>query len=171
MKDFSHPGRKEMVLANINKGIEVTATISKNEWKYFADLEMNLDDNIPPILCNIDEINQVILNLIVNAAHAINEKMIKLAINEKGKISIKSSMDEQYILLEISDTGTGIPPEIKDKIFDPFFTTKEVGKGTGQGLSIVHNIITKNHGGSITVDTVPLQGTTFKMKIPIKKAG
>ncbi|QQS36951.1 MAG: PAS domain S-box protein [Ignavibacteriales bacterium] len=169
MKDFSHPGKKEMVLGNINNGIEVTATISKNEWKYIAELELDLDSNLPLVLCNIDEINQVILNLIVNAAQAINEKMINNKMSGKGKILIKTFQDADNINIEISDTGTGIPNEIKDKIFDPFFTTKEVGKGTGQGLSIVHNIIIKNHKGAITVESVLNSGTTFKVKLPVNK--
>jgi two-component system, NtrC family, sensor kinase len=167
MKDFSHPGQNEKVLADINHGIEVTAAISRNEWKYFADLELNLNGNMPPVLCNIDEINQVILNMIVNAAHAIQDRRSKNNIEDKGKITITTSVENEFVLLEIKDTGSGIPDEIKQKIFDPFFTTKEVGKGTGQGLAIAHTIIIKNHNGTIDVDSDLNQGTTFRIRIPV----
>ena len=168
MKDFSHPGQKEKVMADINHGIEVTATLSKNEWKYYAELELNLDKNIPMVFCNIDEINQVILNLIVNGAHAIHEKMDKTKNNEKGKIKISTTLEIESVSIEVSDTGVGIPADIKERIFDPFFTTKEVGKGTGQGLAITHNIIIRNHNGSICVESVIGVGTTFRIKIPVK---
>ncbi len=167
MKDFSHPGQKEKVMADLNRGIEVTSTISKNEWKYYADLELNLDESIPLVFCNIDEINQVVLNMIVNAAHAIQEKINKTGNTEKGIIKISTSLENDSVLLEISDTGMGIPTDIRGKIFDPFFTTKEVGKGTGQGLAIAHNIIITNHKGSINVDSVNDKGTTFRIKIPV----
>lgn len=169
MKDFSHHGQNEKIMADINRGIEVTATISKNEWKYYADLELKLAENLPQVYCNIDEINQVILNMIVNAAHAIQEKQIKNNINEKGKIVISTYATMKEVIIEITDTGNGIPPHIKEKIFDPFFTTKEVGKGSGQGLAIAHNIIIKNHQGSIFVDSVPGVGTTFNIQLPIDK--
>jgi two-component system, NtrC family, sensor kinase len=170
MKDFSHPGQKEKVVADLNHGIEVTSVISKNEWKYSADLELNLDKSIPDVYCNIDEINQVILNMIVNAAHAITEKMTQNDEKGKGKIIISTKVKEQYVVIEISDTGSGIPQEIKDRIFDPFFTTKEVGKGTGQGLSIAHNIIVNNHKGSIKVDSTVGVGTNFIISIPYKES-
>lgn len=169
MKDFSHHGQNEKIMADINRGIEVTATISKNEWKYYADLELKLAENLPQVYCNIDEINQVVLNMIVNAAHAIQEKQIKNNINEKGKIVISTYATMKEVIIEITDTGNGIPPHIKEKIFDPFFTTKEVGKGSGQGLAIAHNIIIKNHQGSIFVDSVPGVGTTFNIQLPIDK--
>jgi two-component system, NtrC family, sensor kinase len=167
MKDFSHPGQKEKIMADINHGINVTSTISKNEWKYYADLVLNLDESIPAVYCNIDEVNQVILNMIVNAAHAIQEKMNKTGNKEKGKIEVSTLSENDFVIISIGDTGNGIPPEIKERIFDPFFTTKEVGKGTGQGLAIAHNIIVKNHCGTINVESVTGEGTTFKIKLPV----
>jgi len=166
MKDFAHPEQREKIYADLNHGIEVTAAISKNEWKYVADLEMKLDPNLPAISCIPDEINQVILNLIINAVHAI-----QLAIQKdsglKGQIIIETKHDAQNVELKISDTGTGIKQEHLSRIFDPFFTTKEVGKGTGQGLSIAHDIIVNKHKGSITVESVYGKGTAFIIQLPI----
>jgi PAS domain S-box-containing protein len=164
MKDFSHPGQKEKSFSNINNGIEVTVKLSVSEWKYLADLELQLDDSIPPVYCIINELNQVILNMIVNAAHSIEAKN---DIDNKGKITISTSAEKEYVVLRISDTGTGIEASIRERVFDPFFTTKEVGKGTGQGLTIAHNIIVKNHGGKIKLDSVVGEGSTFTIKLPI----
>ena len=146
--------------------MEVTATISKNEWKYIADLETDLEPNLPPVNCVIDEINQVLLNMIVNAAHAIKEAR-KDANSPKGKIIIKTRRNGDYVDIHITDTGTGIPASIINRIFDPFFTTKEVGKGTGQGLALAHDIIVKRHKGVIKVDTEVGKGTTFIIHLPI----
>ena len=167
MKDFSHPGQKEKVMADINHGIEVTSIISKNEWKYCADIELKLAKNLPPVFCNVDEINQVILNMIINAAHAIQDKSKQLANDEKGKIIISTGFENSNVIITIADNGLGIPDEIKDKIFNPFFTTKEVGKGTGQGLSIAHNIIAKNHGGQISLESIAGKGTKFFISLPV----
>lgn len=166
LKDFAHPSAKEKSLSDINHGIEVTAIISKNQWKYVADLETKLDPDLPYISCLLDEINQVILNMIINAAHAIQERYG----NEpeiKGKIIIETRRTDEYIEILTEDNGTGIKSENLNKIFDPFFTTKEVGKGTGQGLSIVHDIIVKKHNGSISVDSEYGKGTVFSIKLPI----
>ncbi|MDP3685081.1 MAG: ATP-binding protein, partial [Ignavibacteria bacterium] len=128
--------------------------------------EMNLDPNLPAISCIPDEINQVILNLIINAVHAI-----QLAIGKdsgvKGKILIETKQDASSVELRITDTGTGIKQENLSRIFDPFFTTKEVGKGTGQGLSIAHDIIVNKHKGSISVESVYGKGATFIIQLPI----
>jgi PAS domain S-box-containing protein len=169
MKDFSHPGLKEKVLSDINRGIEITSIISKNEWKYVAELELNLDDTLPPVFCNIDEINQVVLNMIVNGAHAIKEKNDSSQ-SQKGKITIFTELNFENVEIKITDTGAGIKSENISRIFNPFFTTKEVGKGTGQGLAIAHNIIVNNHKGEILVDSVLGEGTTFTIKIPINGA-
>lgn len=166
MKDFAHPEQREKTFTDLNHGIQVTAAISKNEWKYNSDLEMNLDPNLPAISCIPDEINQVILNLIINAVHAI-----QLAIGKdsgiKGKILIETKQHASSVELKISDTGTGIKQENLSRIFDPFFTTKEVGKGTGQGLSIAHDIIVNKHKGSISVESVYGKGATFIIQLPI----
>lgn len=164
MKQFSHPGTGEKKLLNINQCIKDTITVSRNEWKYVAELEVDLDAELPSAMCHANEINQVILNMIVNAAHAI-EKTIEDGTQSKGKITIKTFAAADNVILEISDTGSGIPQEVVDKIFDPFFTTKEPGKGTGQGLSIAYNVIQK-HEGAITVETTEGEGTTFRVQLP-----
>ncbi|MCX7874610.1 MAG: PAS domain S-box protein [Melioribacteraceae bacterium] len=166
MKDFAHPGNKQMAYADINRGIEVTATISKNEWKYYSDLKLELDKNLPLVYCLIDEINQVILNMIINSAHAIEEKF-RNSKEKLGIIKISTTQEGDYVLINISDNGNGINPTIINRIFDPFFTTKEVGKGTGQGLSIAHDIIVNKHKGLITVKSDFGIGTTFTIKLPI----
>jgi PAS domain S-box-containing protein len=166
MKDFAHPGVKEKTYSNINQGIEVTAEISKNEWKYVADLELNLSGNLPLVYCLQDELNQVVLNMIINSSHAIEEKIGKGNSN-KGKITIETYQEDTSAVIVVSDTGAGIKESIISKIFDPFFTTKEVGKGTGQGLAIVHDLIVNKHGGTITVDSNPDTGTKFLIKLPI----
>lgn len=166
MREFSHPSEKEKKLSDINHGIETTIVISRNEWKYCAELETDLDDELPLVYCQIDEINQVILNMIVNAAQAIQEKLPQGS-EQKGKILVSTRKHENKVLITVQDTGSGIPAEIRARIFDPFFTTKGVGKGTGQGLSMAHNIIVKKHQGIICVDSDPGVGTVFTIELPI----
>ncbi len=167
VKEFSHEGAKEKVFADLNKSIESTVMISRNEWKYVAELELALDENLPPVKCVIDEINQVLLNITVNAAQAIAEKLGSRP-EKKGKILITTEHDDKYATIKISDTGTGIPKENLDKIFDPFFTTKEVGKGTGQGLAIAHDIIVKKHKGILKVESTLGKGSAFIIKLPLE---
>lgn len=166
MKDFAHPGKKEMKPADINKAVEVTATISRNEWKYVAELETDLQPGLPFVYCVIDEINQVLLNMIVNAAQAIKEAQITNSLI-KGKIAVTTKVDGGNVSISLSDNGIGIPKTMIDKIFEPFFTTKEVGKGTGQGLAIAYNIIVNKHKGTIEVDSEEGKGTVFTIRLPI----
>ncbi len=166
MKDFAHPGKKEKKATDINKGIEGTILISGNEWKYVADLESDLEPRLPPVYCLIDEINQVVLNMILNAAQAVREAVEKGSLS-RGKIKVKTQSKKGHVEIIVSDNGAGIPQEIIDKIYDPFFTTKEVGKGTGQGLSIAHDIIVNKHGGSIRVKSEVGSGTKFTIRLPI----
>ncbi len=166
MKDFSHPGKVSKSLTCINNCIDVSTAISKNAWKYFAELELRLDENIPKVICNAQEINQVLLNIIVNSAQAI-EEAIKSGYIKKGHILIETNQVEESIEIKISDNGIGIKKENLEKIFDMFFTTKEVGKGTGQGLAISYDIIINKHGGKIEVDSKFTQGTTFRIYLPL----
>ena len=168
MKNFAHPSSKQKALSNINQGVDVTVIISKNEWKYVAELETKLDPNLPLIHCTIDEINQVILIMIVNAANAIEEAIDK-ATGKQGKITIETKSDKDFVYIIMQDTGKGIPHEIQSRIFDPFFTTKEVGKGTGQGLAIAHDIIVNKHGGEILLESEVGKGTTFTLKLPLRQ--
>ncbi len=163
MKSFSHPA-KEMTAADLNKAIESTVTVSRNEWKYVAELETAFDPDMPLVDCLVGDINQVVLNIIVNAAHAIAACH---GDGEKGRILVATRAIDDVAEIVISDDGGGIPESIRDRIFDPFFTTKPVGKGTGQGLSLAHNVVTQKHDGTITVDSVEGIGTTFTIRIPI----
>lgn len=168
MKSFSHPGSHEKTVANVNESINNTINVARNEWKYLADLETDLDDSLPDVLCFPGELNQVILNMIVNAAHAIEDKHGPQ--KGKGLIKIGTAAKDGFVEIHIEDNGAGIPDHVVKKIFDPFFTTKEVGKGSGQGLSIAYNVIYEKHGGSISVDSVPGEGTTFVIKLPLELA-
>lgn len=169
MREFSHPSEKEKKPADINHGIETTIVISRNEWKYVADLETDLDPTLPLVTCQIDEINQVVLNMIVNAAQAIQEKLPKGS-GEKGMITIRTRRAEKHAQIIIEDTGRGVPEELRTRIFDPFFTTKGVGKGTGQGLSMAHNIIVNKHQGQIKLDSVVGEGAIFTIELPLDES-
>jgi|GEM_PF-6255186 len=166
MKEFSHPGQKEMIYIDLNRMLESTATVSRNEWKYVAELELDLDPALPPIKA-LPELNQVFLNLIVNAAHAIGDKLGKGS-SDKGSIRIESRLCGNEARVRICDSGGGIPPEIRKRIFDPFFTTKEVGKGTGQGLAISHDIVTAKLKGRIEVESEDGQGSCFTVALPVE---
>jgi PAS domain S-box-containing protein len=166
MKEFSHPGPVEKLPLDINRAIESTILVSKNEWKYVAEVTTELDHAIPPVPCVAGEFNQVILNLIVNAAHAISD--VVRGTNEKGAIHISTKGNGSYAEVRISDTGCGIPEAIQSKVFDPFFTTKPVGQGTGQGLAIAHSVIVQKHRGTITLESKPGQGTTLTIKLPLE---
>lgn len=168
MKDFAHPGQKQKTLSDINKGIEVTSTISKNEWKYIADLTLSLEPNLPLVPVILDEINQVVLNMIVNSTHAIEDRM-KEDPSIKGEITITTRSSGKYVEILIKDNGGGIPKEKISRIFDPFYTTKEVGKGTGQGLAIAHNIIVNQHNGKISATSAEDKGTTMIIQLPLEE--
>ncbi|WP_417845338.1 two-component system sensor histidine kinase NtrB [Thalassospira povalilytica] len=163
MKEFSHPGGTEKTTTDINRVLSNVIVISRNEWKHYADVVEKFDPEIPHIPCYINEVNQVFLNLIVNAVQAIQEAGRKPS---EGEIVVKTTSLDDSILISISDNGTGIDKENRSKIFNPFFTTKEVGKGTGQGLSITHDIVTVRHGGRIWFETQVGKGTTFHVLLP-----
>jgi len=166
MKEFSHPGGKEKTAADLNKAIESTTTVAHNEWKYVANLKLDLDPNLPLVPCFIGEFNQVILNLVVNAAHAISD-VVKQHPDTKGTITLQTQPDGDSVVVRVSDTGTGIPEVHRRRIFEPFFTTKDVGKGSGQGLTIVYSTIVKKHGGTVTFETEMGKGTTFIIRLPV----
>jgi PAS domain S-box-containing protein len=169
IKEFSHPGPLEKTPLNINRAIESTVLVCRNEWKYVADLTLNLDPDVPLVLCVAGDFNQVILNLIVNAAHAIGDVVAATA-GTKGRIEVSTHRNEEWAEIRVMDTGAGIPEEVRPSIFNPFFTTKAVGKGTGQGLAIAHNVIVQKHGGAITFETQIGVGTTFLVRLPIGEA-
>ena len=167
MKIFAHPGGSEKEPIDINKEIEKTIIITRNEWKYVAELKTDFDTALPTVPCHRAEFNQVILNLIVNAAHAIADAKTNNS-SEKGTITISSNYDENAAQIRISDTGAGIPEQIRHRIFDLFFTTKEPGRGTGQGLAIAHSVIVDKHDGTIEIETEENKGTTFVIRLPIE---
>ncbi|MFC1782993.1 PAS domain S-box protein [Planctomycetota bacterium] len=165
MKEFAHPSAKEKTAIDINNIIESTITVCRNEWKYVADMQTDFDPDLELVPCLPGEFNQVILNMIVNAAYAISDLMGDGA-QEKGVITIKTGMNGDWAEIRVSDSGSGIPEEIRSKIFDPFFTTKKVGQGTGQGLAIAYDVIVNKHGGTITCETEVGKGTTFIICLP-----
>lgn len=169
MKEFAHPGQDEMTPVDINRALESTIAVSTNEWKYVAKVETRFDETAPCVMAMAVELNQVFLNILVNAAHTIDDFNRKHGVAQ-GIISVSSKQLANCVEVTISDTGTGIPDSVKQRIFDPFFTTKDVGKGTGQGLSIAHSVIVKKHGGRLWCESPDGCGTTFFIQIPLAKA-
>jgi PAS domain S-box-containing protein len=169
VKGFTHPEQNEKSLFSINSIIKDTVNVSRNEWKYEAEINLHLDENIPNIKCFPVRLNQVFLNLLVNSAQAIHEQHEGVENYEKGKIDIHTTCDQQNLIITVSDTGSGIPLEIQNKIFDPFFTTKEVGVGTGQGLALTYDFIVIKHNGTIDVNSDPGKGTQFIITLPIEE--
>jgi len=167
MKNFAYRDAQSAKRPNdLNQAIRSTTVVATNEWKYHAELDLQLQEGIPMVPCNIGEINQVVLNLIVNGAHAIRDRFKE---GTKGNLVVSSRHypDHDCVIIAIADNGGGIPQEVQTRIFEPFFTTKEVGVGTGQGLAIAHNVIVKSHGGQIWFDSKDGQGTTFYIKLPM----
>ncbi|MBL9188455.1 MAG: response regulator [Opitutaceae bacterium] len=169
MKEFSHPGTAEKTPIDLNHAIDSTLTVATTEWKYVAELVTDFDASLPPVPCLPGEFNQVILNLVVNACHAITDVVGPNAAG-KGTITLSTRRDGEWAEVRVRDSGTGIPEHARARIFDPFFTTKGVGKGTGQGLAIAHAVIVEKHGGTIHFETEMGQGTTFIIRIPLQPA-
>ena len=167
MKNFAYRDAESAKRNNdLNQAIRSTVVVATNEWKYHAELDLQLQEDLPPVPCNIGEVNQVVLNLIVNGAHAIRDRITE---GQKGNIvvSTRHYADAQCVVIAIADNGGGIPVKVQERIFEPFFTTKEVGVGTGQGLAIAHNVIVKSHHGQIWFDSKEGIGTTFYIKLPM----
>ncbi len=163
MKEFSHPGTTTKTATDINRAIDNTLTVSRNAWKHVTEVECRFDPMLPPVQCHTGEMNQVFLNLILNAAQAIESSGKQLP----GRIVITTSHCSDQVEIRIEDSGTGIPASIRERIFDPFFTTKAVGKGTGQGLAICRDVVVVKHGGSLTVGGVEGEGAVFTVRLPI----
>jgi two-component system NtrC family sensor kinase len=167
MKEFSHADQEEKSRVDLNRAIASTLVIARTEYKYVADVQTEFANELPLVTCHGGQINQVVLNLVVNAAHAIEE--VVRGTGKKGLIKVKTHVEGAEVVISVSDTGRGIPEAIRSRIFDPFFTTKEVGKGTGQGLSIAHNVI-KAHGGKLEFVTEIGKGTTFLVRLPLDES-
>jgi signal transduction histidine kinase len=166
MKDFAHADQTQMAQVDLNRAIASTLVVARSEYKPVAEVETNFGE-IPPVTCHGGQINQVVLNIVVNAAHAIADKVQRTG--AIGKITVSTRVENEHVVIAIGDTGAGIPEAIRARIFDPFFTTKEVGRGTGQGLSIAHNVIVKGHGGAMDFITELGKGTTFFVRLPLTK--
>ncbi len=168
MKEFSHPGTKEFVDFDLNHAIESTLTVGRSEWKYVAQVERDLDPNLPKVPCLPGEINQVLLNVLVNAAHAVKSRL-SVERERPGVIRIGTRVRGGCVEITISDNGCGIPKEHFKRIFEPFFTTKPVGTGTGQGLAMAWSVVVGKHGGAIDVTSEVGLGTTFVLRLPIRR--
>ena len=166
MKEFSHPGTAEKAPTNLNHAVETTLTISANIWRHAATIDLALDPDLPSVNCHLGEINQVILNLVVNAAHAISD-FRKDPADPLGVIRIETGAKDGFAEIRISDTGGGIPEHVRHRIFEPFFTTKEVGRGTGQGLTLARSMIVEKHAGTLSFTTEVGKGTTFVIGLPL----
>jgi two-component system NtrC family sensor kinase len=166
MKEFSHPAT-ERTLYDLNHAIASTITIASNEWKRVAELQSNFDPELPPVPVMPSAFNQVILNILVNAAHAIGARIVEMP-QTQGIIRVSTLKLPEWAEIRIEDNGCGIPEKIRNRIFDPFFTTKPVGQGTGQGLAIAHDVIVHKHHGTIGVESVPEGGTTFILRVPLE---
>lgn len=164
MKAFSHPGTQDKSMANLNEMLSSASIVSRNRWKFVAEMQLELDPQAPEVLCHPAELNQVWLNLIVNAADAIAENHPE---GELGKIWLRSYFEQEQLVIECEDTGGGMPDSIVQRVFDPFFTTKDVGKGTGQGLAIAHDIVVNRHGGTFEVESTEGQGSLFRVCLPL----
>jgi PAS domain S-box-containing protein len=167
-KEFSHPGSEEKRAINLNQAIESTITVARHVWKYCAEVVTEFDTALPLVPCLVGEFNQVMLNLIVNSAHAISDVIAERGTTEKGTITIGTRQEGPWATISVADTGAGIPLEIQSRVFEPFFTTKEVGKGTGQGLALAHVAIVKRHQGQLSFESKVGQGTTFFVRLPLE---
>ncbi len=166
MKQFSHPSGENPEFNDINDAIKNTVSVASNEWKYVADVQLELAEDLPNVPCFLDELNQVILAMIVNSSHAIEAKYGKDA-DEKGTITLATRFTDENAIITLEDDGNGMPNNVAEKVFDPFFTTKAVNEGTGQGLAIAHNIIVDRHHGSISVQSQQGEGTVFIITLPL----
>jgi len=164
MEEFSNPETTEMLAIDFNQEIDSVLTVVRDKWKYVATIEADFDESLPPVFCLPDEIRQIILNLVNNAALAIEQTKS----SELGLIGITTTLEEEFAVIRVVDTGAGIPADIQDSIFDPYFTTREDGSGIGQGLSTSLSFI-KKHNGKISFETKPGRGTTFIVKLPLKQ--
>jgi signal transduction histidine kinase len=167
LKEFAHPDGPSAIAADLNRALESTLIMARNEYKFVADIDAQFGD-LPPVVCHGGDLNQVFLNLIVNAAHAIGD--VVAPTGGRGTIRLHTFVEGNDAVITIGDTGSGIPADIQARIFDPFFTTKGVGKGTGQGLAIARAIVVDKHKGTLTFETEPGVGTTFRICVPIAGA-
>ena len=168
MKEFARPSHEEMVPVDLNRAIETTLSVASHEYRYVAELVTELGE-LPLVTCHPGDINQVVLNIVVNAAHAIADRVA--GTDRKGRLGVRTWREADRAVIAISDTGGGIPESIRGSVFEPFFTTKELGRGAGQGLALAWSIVKHKHGGDLTFETAVGEGTTFVVKLPIDGGG
>ena len=168
MKEFAHPDGEGKTQSDINRAVQNVLVVARNEFKLVADIETHFAQ-LPLVVCQISEVNQVLLNLLVNAAHAVSDAV--QGTEHRGRITVRTGQEAENVVISIEDTGGGIPEAIRDRIFDPFFTTKEVGRGTGQGLAISRSVVVDKHFGTLTFETELGRGTTFHIRLPIDGVG
>jgi signal transduction histidine kinase len=166
MKDYSHPSKKEKQYENLHPALDSVVTITHNAAKNIATITKHFDPDLPDIYCNINELRQVFLNLVINAIQAI--EAVYSETHKMGEIVISTKRSNDFAIITFADTGHGVPEEIRDQIFDPFFTTKEVGQGSGQGLNICYDIIVNKHKGIIEVGNIEDSGAVFTVRLPIQ---
>lgn len=166
LREFAQPDCPEQADADLNKALLSVVTVARSELERMADVETALGD-LPPVRCHQGDLNQVFLQLLINAAHAIADR----GDGQRGRIRLSTHVEDRYAVLRVSDTGCGIPESIRGRVFDPFFTTKDVGRGTGQGLALARSIVVDKHGGSIDFNTRVGRGTTFTVRLPIDRVG
>jgi len=166
LKEFGHPGTVEMAPTDLDHAIVNTVAVARSEWRHIAEVRV-LAGGLPPVVCHAASMNQVFLNLLVNAAEAVRDRVQDTG--EKGSIEIRTSVEGSNVHVSIRDTGTGIPESVRARVFDPFFTTREVGRGTGQGLAIARSIVVEKHGGTLSFETECGKGTTFHVLLPLRR--
>jgi signal transduction histidine kinase len=167
LQEFAHPNGGQQGAVDLNRAVQSAAAICRSQWKQVAELVTDLDPRMPPLRCPPDDVHQILINLLINAAHAIEEKLGE-APTEKGTITVRTRRRDGWADIRVEDTGTGIPEEARQRVFDRFFTTKQPGRGTGQGLAIVRSLVVDQHGGTITFTTQLGRGTAFIVRIPIQ---
>jgi signal transduction histidine kinase len=169
MRQFSHPGGGEKTWFDLNAAVRDAILVSRNEWKDVAELTMDLDPELPSVCGLPQELGQVFLNLVLNAAQAIEETRGERT-GPVGTITVRTTRQDEFVTVSVADSGPGIPEEVRGRIFEPFFTTKEVGKGTGQGLSLAYAVV-ERHGGDISFHSSPGAGAEFAVRLPIDDPG
>jgi PAS domain S-box-containing protein len=169
LKEFSHPGSATKLPVDLNKIAENAVTVCRHEWKYVADLTTDFAPGLRPVPCIADQVGQVILNLVINAAHSIGDTL-KTRNRERGQITVRTRSSDTHSIIEIQDDGTGISEHVRSHLFEPFFTTKPIGKGTGQGLALVRTIVEANHKGLIALETEVGVGSLFRLSFPYDAA-
>ena len=165
MKDFSHLDQREKVPCDLNETVEKSLVITRSEYKHVAEVRQELGV-LPRVRCHVGDIHQVLVNLLINACHAVEAKAPERG--QRGVIRVRTYLEDGAAVVSIADNGGGIPDDIVPRVFEPFFTTKEPGRGTGQGLAISRSIVVDRHGGTLYFETVPGQGTTFFVRLPLQ---